>query len=246
MAEYGVLIADSSEDFRLALGRCLEGPCRVSYCADGGQVLSWLAEHRADLLVLDLMLPGFDGLSLLQALRTCGSCPRILATSEFLSPYLLDRLGELGICRVLEKPCSLKAAVDQALTMLEGGGDPGREALRSRVSQILLQLGFCVQHRGYAYLREAVCRIVEDPDWARLQGLHRKVGRSFGTTDKQAERAIRSAIGEAWDRGDRRCWEACLGNVPAERPTNTALVRCLAAALRKEQADRLPKAAGQK
>ena len=64
-----LLIADGNEEFRRALAAELQGAYHVRCCDDGKEALSLLRSFAPDVLVLDLMLPGLDGISLCRALR---------------------------------------------------------------------------------------------------------------------------------------------------------------------------------
>ena len=65
-----ILIVDDHREIRELVSRALtkEG-FRVSVAADGRAMRKVLADSRIDLILLDLMLPGEDGLSLCRALR---------------------------------------------------------------------------------------------------------------------------------------------------------------------------------
>lgn len=65
-----VLIVDDDPDIRQLLADYLQkNELRVSCAADGKQMRSVLVNQPIDAIVLDLMLPGEDGLSLFRALR---------------------------------------------------------------------------------------------------------------------------------------------------------------------------------
>ena len=55
---------------------------RVVEAATGDAAVAYLDEHRPDLVVLDVMLPGLDGLSILRRLRERGDVPVILLTAR--------------------------------------------------------------------------------------------------------------------------------------------------------------------
>ncbi len=89
----------------------------VDHLADGAQVMPWLAAHRTDLILLDLNLPGRDGLSLCRELRAQGQIPIIMTTARVDE---LDRLLglELGADDYLCKPYSPRELVARVKAVL--------------------------------------------------------------------------------------------------------------------------------
>ncbi len=61
-----LLIADCSEDYRTALANALTDHYHVLCCRTGTEALDILRRENPDILVLDLMLPELDGLTLLE------------------------------------------------------------------------------------------------------------------------------------------------------------------------------------
>ncbi|EJW10794.1 Response regulator protein [Rhodovulum sp. PH10] len=78
-----ILIVDDHRDIRDLLGKFLVGHgLRVTPAANGTEMWEVLANHRIDLIVLDLMLPGEDGLVLCRRLRGEGrTTPVIMLTA---------------------------------------------------------------------------------------------------------------------------------------------------------------------
>jgi len=78
-----ILIVDDHREIRDLVSRALtkEG-FRVSAAADGRAMRKVLADGRIDLILLDLMLPGEDGLSLCRALRSESNIPIIMLTAK--------------------------------------------------------------------------------------------------------------------------------------------------------------------
>ena len=78
-----ILIVDDHREIRDLVSRALtkEG-FRVSVAADGRAMRKVLADSRIDLILLDLMLPGEDGLSLCRSLRAESSIPIIMLTAK--------------------------------------------------------------------------------------------------------------------------------------------------------------------
>jgi two-component system OmpR family response regulator len=78
-----ILIVDDHREIRDLVSRALakEG-FRVSDAADGRAMRKVLAAGRIDLILLDLMLPGEDGLSLCRTLRAESNIPVIILTAK--------------------------------------------------------------------------------------------------------------------------------------------------------------------
>ncbi|KOF12975.1 chemotaxis protein CheY [Ensifer adhaerens] len=78
-----ILVVDDHREIRDLVSRALtrEG-YRVSAAADGRAMHKALADSRIDLVLLDLMLPGEDGLSLCRALRAESNIPVIMLTAK--------------------------------------------------------------------------------------------------------------------------------------------------------------------
>ena len=90
-----LLIADSSDIFTGALASALGDCFDIRICADGPSALELLQQDRPDILILNLMLPYKDGLTLLQ--ETSYHPPVILAITMHLSAYVEQTVTALGI-----------------------------------------------------------------------------------------------------------------------------------------------------
>jgi two-component system OmpR family response regulator len=99
-----ILAVDDHREIRELVSRALvkEG-FRVSVAVDGRAMRQVLADNRIDLILLDLMLPGEDGLSLCRTLRAQSNTPIIMLTAKGDE---LDRvIGlEMGADDYLPKP----------------------------------------------------------------------------------------------------------------------------------------------
>ncbi|MBI5441533.1 MAG: response regulator [Deltaproteobacteria bacterium] len=88
-----------------------------TWLANGTEVVAWVREHRPDLLLLDLMLPGKDGLDVCRELRGFSSVPIIMVTARIEE---LDRLLglELGADDYVCKPFSPREVVSRVKAVL--------------------------------------------------------------------------------------------------------------------------------
>jgi len=103
-----ILVVDDDHEIRDLLKEYLEkNGLRVSCAGDGDAMWDVLAREPIDLLVLDIMLPGKDGLELCRELRSRSSIPVIMLTARGDE---MDRvLGlEMGADDYLPKPFSAR------------------------------------------------------------------------------------------------------------------------------------------
>jgi two-component system OmpR family response regulator len=118
-----ILIVDDHRELRDLVSRVLtkEG-FRVSTAADGRAMRQVLADSRIDLILLDLMLPGEDGLSLCRTLRAESSIPIIMLTAKGDE---LDRvIGlEMGADDYLPKPFGSRELIARIKAVLRRAND---------------------------------------------------------------------------------------------------------------------------
>src|ERR1044071_2120621 len=77
-----ILVVDDDPEIRDLLSRFLvRSGLRVSVARDGREMQRMVADARIDLIVLDLMLPGKDGLTLCRELRNTARTPIIMLTA---------------------------------------------------------------------------------------------------------------------------------------------------------------------
>ena len=97
---------------------------------DGAQALERLARGSVDLLVLDIMLPGLDGLSVLRALRARGDVtPTLLLTAKGTEDDVVRGL-ELGADDYVTKPFGIHALSARVKGLLRRSQRAPGEAVR--------------------------------------------------------------------------------------------------------------------
>lgn len=242
-----VMIADSNEDFRLLLERTLnaEGDMEViAMAADGMEALTLLAERKPDVLLLDLVLPGLDGMEVLQRMGETGAAPVAMVVSAFFNEKLVAKSAALGAYYFIPKPCDISALCarirqsvsvpELRMPVLAAPESRSKESnLESAVTEIIHEIGVPAHIKGYQYLREAIIITINDMEVinAVTKVLYPAVAKKFATTPSRVERAIRHAIEVAWDRGDLETLQKFFGYTVSNikgKPTNSEFIAMIA------------------
>ncbi len=117
-------IAEICQDYLKAAG------FDVITCGDGLQGLAAARREKPDLVVLDLMLPGMDGMDICRTLRREGDIPIIMLTARVEETDKLIGL-ELGADDYITKPFSPRELVARVRVVLRrAGGDPSGDVIR--------------------------------------------------------------------------------------------------------------------
>ena len=103
-----ILLVEDDPDIQtvtsLALGTF--GGFDVRICASAQEAVAAAPEFRPDLILLDVMMPGMDGVDALKALRrqpTVADVPVVFLTAR-VQPHDVERYRDLGSLAVIPKP----------------------------------------------------------------------------------------------------------------------------------------------
>ncbi len=126
-----ILVVDDHRDIRELLARFLaRHGMRVSVAADGRAMRQVMETARIDLVVLDLMLPGEDGLALCRWLRGRSAVPIVMLTAMGEETDRIVGL-EMGADDYVPKPFNpreLLARIRAVLRRAQGQNGPGEPA----------------------------------------------------------------------------------------------------------------------
>ncbi|MBE6964126.1 MAG: sporulation transcription factor Spo0A [Ruminococcaceae bacterium] len=234
-----VLLADANETFRTLLQEVIGTSEHFRVAAsvgDGQEALALIERNQPDIVVMDTVLPGLDGLSLLRQLKERGSAtPKVIITSVFCSDQVVGEALALGVSYFLPKPCDAKALLDRMTGAFSQPATPEEQAvvLKNLVTSVIHEIGVPAHIKGYQYLREAIMIAVDDMEVinAVTKVLYPAVAKRFATTPSRVERAIRHAIEVAWDRGDLETLQKYFGYTVSNakgKPTNSEFIAMIA------------------
>lgn len=239
MEKQKLLIADSNEEFCKALKAALAEEFTVQTVHTGDEAVNMLDSFCPELLVLDVVLSGLDGIRVLEYARRGGHTLEVLVTTSCRSDFTLNRLAQLEVSYVLLKPCQLQVVAERVREIAAQCVriQPKRET--GELSAELLRLGMNPKHNGYHYLGTAVEVYMRDPAQSLTKELYVAVGAVYGVHWQQVERSIRTAVEYAWNRRDEQLWRQYFPfGSSLKRPANGEVICALAEQLLLEKARR--------
>lgn len=157
-ASPNILVVEDDRETRALIAKYLRtNSCNVSTAANGREMDKLMADQRVDLLILDVMLPGEDGLSLCRKVRAQSQLPIIMLTARGED---VDRiLGlEMGADDYLAKPFNPRELLARIMAVLRRQAS-AITASASEGAVALTFLGFRIDFR----LRE-----LRSPEGARV------------------------------------------------------------------------------
>lgn len=212
-----LLIADMSEEFTGAVEKILHNEFEMKICQDGETALELLHDFKPDVLIIHLLLPFKDGLTVLQEST---HKPRVvLAMTHYLPPYAEKRAVDLGVQYLLFSPTveTLRVRLMDLIAETQPRED-------TRVAVHLHTLGFRTNLDGYRQLCEAIPLYAQNPGMLLSKELYPAIGEIFSLPDcRTVEHSVRKAITDAWSRRNPIIWEKYFpGAVKA--PTNKVFI----------------------
>ena len=102
-----VLLADPGEQYRAAYSKAIGQETDMELVAqtdNGLRAEELITKFQPDVVVLDLVLPNLDGLSLLTHLRAKNASSRVIVTSAICNDQVLMECAELGTTYFMQKP----------------------------------------------------------------------------------------------------------------------------------------------
>ena len=164
-----ILLVDDEEDFARLLARGLrERSYAVDVAGDGAGAIEKAAVHAYDLAILDILLPGINGLELCRALRDRGFTAPILMLTALDQPA--DRIAGLdsGADDYLAKPFDFGELLARLRALLRRAP--------ALVSSVLRLDGLTVDTRTRRVSRDGADVDLTAKEYALLEYLARRAG----------------------------------------------------------------------
>ncbi len=255
MAELNIAIAEDNPLMLELLSSILEeedGFQVVGKADNGEDAYQMIMNTKPDIVLLDVIMPKLDGISVLEKIRAAYSgkdMPAVImvtaagnetvaaaafrngASYYILKPFdrevLLDKIRLVAEERIHTKLVSVVR--EKSAEAYFAKGDYIHQNLEDDVTQLLHGIGIPAHIKGYQYLRDAIIISVEEKEMlvSVTKVLYPAIAKKHGTTASRVERAIRHAIEVAWSRGQLEMIHEIFGytvNSGKGKPTNSEFI----------------------
>lgn len=231
----------------------------IGNASNGEQVLRELHGKHVDVLVLDLIMPKKDGISVLKEMKDHQiRADHIICTTPFVNDLIVSQVQNYKVDYLMLKPFDIPQLIDK-LNVITGlkpissrllgavdihMDDQERERLlklelESEITSLLHEIGIPAHIKGYMYLRTAILETYLNVDFLGqiTKVLYPEIARKYATTASRVERAIRHAIEVAWNRGNIDAIDDIFGytiSASKAKPTNSEFIAMISDKLRLE------------
>ena len=210
--------------------------------SNGKDGLNLIKDHQDeyDLILMDLIMPEIDGITLLSKMRELGITKHVIILTSYKKEYTVKAVSEFDIDYYMLKPFnmeSLETRILEVMDVRKSHASDKQSRLAIEVSDMLHKLGVPSHIRGYEYLRDGVLMIYNNPSMVHkiTKEIYPDLAVKYDTTTPRVERAIRHAIEVSWARGDYKLMEKYFGNsidFEKSKPTNSEFIVTLTDRLR--------------
>ena len=116
-----IVIVDDESDIREVLQRILmKTDCSVSTFDDGVAALEYIKNNVVDIIFLDIMMPGMNGIQLLKKIVNLKiESIQIVVVSGFANEDIVKECNNLGVKKIIDKPFEVKTILEVVNELLE-------------------------------------------------------------------------------------------------------------------------------
>lgn len=230
---YTLLIADGNNESLYAATEALEKTYQITRCSDGNKALELLRKNQYDLVVMNLMLPQLDGLTLLEILSKEHIYPTVLAVTPNVSEYVRSTAENLGIIYMIRIPFEARWMTLLIQNLLDYPKIQRFSQCDARfVSRLLSNLGIFPGNYGYTVLLNAILIAADSPTSISMtKELYPAVGKLCDLSATCVEHMIRITLSKLWPGRNIAAWETQFPRRNT-RPTNAQFILTLAQELR--------------
>lgn len=203
MSQTILVVDDEPHILKVLRGYLEQAGFRVVTAADGPMALAQFKREKPDLVLLDLHLPGLDGLDVARHLRASSNIPIIMVTARVEETDRLIGL-ELGADDYVTKPFSPREVVARVRAVLR------RAEAAPTPPQLIHIADITIDHHRHTVTRGGAALDLTPTEFGLLATLAREPGRAFTRLQ-----LLQAAQGEAFE-GYERTLDAHIKNLRAK------------------------------
>ena len=253
--QFSVLVADENKELLKSVKNLFEEDENVSivFIANNGEeALNNILQNKPDVVVLDVLLSGIDGFSVIEEAKNNDAKCKFIVTSALSSETLVQKAMNVGVEYYMIKPVSPELVLKRVKDLFETNSqskeissikpkevevspvDTARnKQLEEKITNIFITVGIPAHIKGYYFLREAIKMAIDNPEVINsiTKQLYPSIAERFSTSASKVERAIRHAIEVAWNRGKIENINSVFGikvYSNNEKPTNGEFIALVA------------------
>lgn len=217
----------------------------IGSASNGAEVIEILKSGVLDfdIMVLDLVMPQMDGISVLEYMKDNNIHKKVIVMSSFNNDETIRKASEFGVKYYALKPFELKSLEDIIIKIMSSMKKNNElielqdKGVQIQVTNLLHALGIPSHIKGYQYIRSAILMVYDNPGFIGgiTKELYPDLSIKFNTSIQRVERAIRHAIEVSWLRGDIDLMEEIFGHsvdIDRAKPTNSEFIVTIADKLR--------------
>ncbi len=196
-----------------------------------------IRHEKVDLILMDLMLGGMDGIALLREIRALqlSEPPIIILVTPMDSEMIINEAARLGAAYVFLRPIKPKILAERSLEVYRdafeasvflSGQRYNVKDVRMAIVRALKEIGLPSHLLGYQFLISGLFFVVQQNGFRRdvTTRLYPYIAEQHQSTPQKVERSMRHAIEATWSRGDLGNLHRIFGNTvqrSSGRPTNS-------------------------
>lgn len=214
----------------------------VGYALNGSDAVQRIKMFQElDVLIIDLVLPGMDGYSVLKEIHDnkdqYPNIRLIITQSSISNDHILNLVSNLGAHQFIQKPSSYQTIIESINNLKLDRQNflkyEEETPINKRVTRILHSVGIPAHIKGYHYLRKAIELTVENPSVIGqiTKTLYPQIAEMYYSSTSKVERAIRHAIELGWNRGNPEMIDNIFGytiSASKAKPTNSEFIAMVA------------------
>lgn len=252
--QISVLIADENKEVLKSAKSLLEEDENVSivFIANSGEeALNNILQNKPDVVVLDVLLSGIDGFTVIEEAKNNSAKSKFIITSALSSETFVQKAMNLGVEYYMVKPVDPAILLKRILDLFQTSSSAKEisnplvekpasvydvsknKQLEEKITNIFITVGIPAHIKGYYFLREAIKMAIDNPEVINsiTKQLYPSIAERFSTSASKVERAIRHAIEVAWNRGKIENINSVFGvkvYSSNEKPTNGEFIALVA------------------